>query len=308
MFYKKWISLAACIFLLLLLAGCGKTPEKAGIEGVYELSQIQEQRMTLPISLMEDDNICLEISEGGSGIVHLQDSDGFFRWTYSEGSITIKADSWEANGDINDKTMILTFPSGAQALFSLVTDQDTVEYRADVDDGGFSGNWYGWLKIETEDSTFPKSWYDCCAKVIAVEDKSIQIIIWDEDGSLQDPLGEITMNLQPDGSAVSENGYFCYADIAEDEWVMLCPDSFSPPAIQITNCTHDAMGEIFSYSFVLHPWGTEWENDPESQENVFLPFYYYDWYLPLIEEKTEMPDQIPWEILEELRTSGDTGE
>ncbi len=309
MFYKKWISLTVCVLALLLLAGCGRNAKATGIEGVYELSRIEEQEMALPVSLTEENTVFLEICEGGTGVLHLRESKGNFRWSFSEGTVTIKAADWEATGTVDDGTLLLTFPSGANALFALSSDTDATEIdgsEIDLNDSGFPGNWYGWLKIDAEEGSFPKSWYDCCAKVTALEGNSFQIILWDEDGSLQDPLGEVTMNLQPDGNAVSENGYFCYANIMKNEWQLSRPDSFSPSALQISNCTHDAGGEVFSYSFTLHPWGTVW--DSETNETAFLPFYYCDWYLPLIEEKAEMPDQIPWETLEELRASDDAGE
>ena len=308
MIFRKWTTLAAWLFLLLLFPGCGKTVDKTGIEGIYKLSCIEEKKTTLPISLTKDSEVFLEICEGGSGILHLRESNGSFRWSYSSGSITIMADGWEAKGNVEDRSLLLTFPSEAQALFTLSSDEDLHESEQDLDAGSFPGNWYGWLKTDSESGLFPDSWFDCCAKVTAMGDNSFRIVLWDEDGSLQDPLGEITMILLPDGSAVSENGYFCYADISKDEWKLLPPDSFSPATLQITDCEHNAMDETFSYSFFMHPWGTVWENSSDSSADIFLPFYYYDWYLPLIEKKAEMPERIPWEMLEEQRSSEITGD
>ena len=42
------------------------------------------------------------------------------------------------------------------------------------------------------------------------------------------------------------------------------------------------------YDIYLRPWGTYWDDVTEED----LPYYYYDWYLPLIESGESMPDSI----------------
>ena len=44
----------------------------------------------------------------------------------------------------------------------------------------------------------------------------------------------------------------------------------------------------FSYEIYLRPWGSKWPEDDEDK----LPYYYNDWYLPLIEAGKDMPDTI----------------
>ena len=44
----------------------------------------------------------------------------------------------------------------------------------------------------------------------------------------------------------------------------------------------------FTYDIFLRPWGTSWD-DAKAED---LPYYYHDWYLPLIEAGEPMPDSI----------------
>ena len=65
---------------------------------------------------------------------------------------------------------------------------------------------------------------------------------------------------------------------------------------------HDAENTVFSYSFYLRSWGDRWNDSPKEQ----LPFYFDDWYLPLLEKGSEMPDRIPVAELEKERETPDT--
>ena len=38
--------------------------------------------------------------------------------------------------------------------------------------------------------------------------------------------------------------------------------------------------------FILRPWGTYW-HDVEFDSPDNLPYYYYDWYLPLLDDEVE---------------------
>ena len=49
--------------------------------------------------------------------------------------------------------------------------------------------------------------------------------------------------------------------------------------------------DSYDYTIVLRPWGKIWDDVEED----LLPYYYDDWYLPLIEAGAEMPDYITTE-------------
>ena len=156
----------------------------------------------------------------------------------------------------------------------------------------FLGSWYGWWKIEDAKGKMPVTWYDCCAVFEAQEDGTILMTLWDEDGSREDPLSQVRFKSEKD-ARVSLSGYFAYMEIRGGDWRL----TESDPAVLIPDIQHDAEGEIFRATVYLRRWGQSWSSTPAEQR----PFYYEDWYLPLLKQKAEMPDQIPWQRLEAKR-------
>ena len=94
-------------------------------------------------------------------------------------------------------------------------------------------------------------------------------------------------------SLISVSGYFAFMEIHGKEWSL----TESEPYILIPDIMHDAEGETFRATVYLRPWGDNWSDAPEEQR----PFYYEDWYLPLLKQNAEMPEQIPWKRLEAKR-------
>ena len=46
----------------------------------------------------------------------------------------------------------------------------------------------------------------------------------------------------------------------------------------------------FDYSIYLRPWGRTWEDINATQPGL-LPYFYYDWYLPMLAQGESMPDK-----------------
>ena len=187
---------------------------------MYQLQHMEKQTVSLPQELLNDTLVYLDLQEGGSGVLHLKENSGNFNWSLSNDKVFLKADLWEAQGTVQGSSLLLSFPNDSKVIFSKVSDPgpDLNAANEVIAENAFLGDWYGWLKIESEKSGFPNSWYDCCAKIEEIDGNQFLLVLWDEDGSMTDPLAEVTMRIRPDGGAVSQNGYFCYADIKEGEW------------------------------------------------------------------------------------------
>ena len=157
----------------------------------------------------------------------------------------------------------------------------------------WSGNWYGWWKIEQSEGTLPVTWYDCCGSFALQQDGSLRFTVWDEDGSRSEPLGEILFQETDNHQFSSLSGYFLYEKITSGEWIL--PQAGKE--LMLENFRHDANGERFTFTIYLRPWGAKWEDLAEKQR----PFYYEDWYLIQVRENQPMPDRIPWQELERIR-------
>ena len=80
--------------------------------------------------------------------------------------------------------------------------------------------------------------------------------------------------------------FFALNGIIFTSFVYLARPPTAAPASEVLRLSglHDAEGERFDYTLCLRRWGEEWPEDSER------PYYYGDWYLPLIEAGASMPE------------------
>lgn len=87
--------------------------------------------------------------------------------------------------------------------------------------------------------------------------------------------------------AVGEGGQLL-SDMPESgDWIVDPSEISVEHLIEFSGESVDEAG-TFSYRVVLRPWGTVWDDLDEG----FLPAYYADWYLPLIQAGKPMPESI----------------
>ncbi len=158
----------------------------------------------------------------------------------------------------------------------------------------FGGDWYGWWGLtdatgNAED--LEGAWYDCLAKVEVDESSATEegvnarILIADEVNGFDDPLADIDIFIDPDGYAVGKDGFFFFDDAPLDvEFVI--DDVFNYIAVRGAYVSDDA---TFNYTMLLGYWGHDWSD----MEEGMRPYFFDDWYLPLIESDADMPDELP---------------
>ena len=90
------------------------------------------------------------------------------------------------------------------------------------------------------------------------------------------------------GEPQLKEGDFLDRSLAAGDWDMRVAQDANGTLLTIKG-KYDAVGKGgFSYEIVLRPWGSLWEVPKDEQ-----PYYYEDWYLPLIEAGEGMPDALP---------------
>lgn len=158
----------------------------------------------------------------------------------------------------------------------------------------YAGDYYGWWLYEdvvVGDQELQGYWWDCCMTLEFTGEDTFYLVIWDEDLDKTDPLAEVegyvTIN---DGVAefTSESGYFFDTTVGYGDWTFTSNDTIYENTIGFNAYYAGSDLEIDCY-FLLRPWGIIWDDVEEAD----LPYYYEDWYLPLIEEGvTEAPSTI----------------
>ena len=302
------------LFLLILfccaLCGCGQAADSSGLSGSYELSGAEDAGLILPDGEIKRFPLHFRLNPGGSGIVTDGETVGRLQWSVYDGFVMVEAGGILLGGSAEGTDLllkaagsdtVLRFVPSAENSAEPLTDasqEDNAGAAAEISAETESYSWYGWWKISDSDGSMPTSWYDCCARLTRLEDEAFLLTFWDEDGSAEAPLASVTFREKENGRLVSLYGTWLFDDISFGEWEIAIPCEI----LCMEDLEHRAEGTDFHYSFYLRSWGDRWVGCPEEQ----LPFYFDDWYLPLLEKGSEMPDRIPVAELEKERETPDT--
>ena len=147
-------------------------------------------------------------------------------------------------------------------------------------------SWYGWWKMVDTSGDWAHMhgyWWDCCAQFS--EDGSL--VIWDEDVPKSDGLAVLGVAEDETGFAVT-GGTFMGKAIEQDAVTMEMAEDKNGRVLTITGrCTLENSKGSFRFEMVMRPWGAIWQCAADE-----LPYYYTDWYLPLIGSGKAMPDTI----------------
>ena len=166
----------------------------------------------------------------------------------------------------------------------------------------WAGGWYGWWMVFDGDGFYAdlinEAW-DCCAYIepFIGSDSGVDeflISIWDEDYNdyYENCISEAVLKFSPTagggdlGAMVStdKGGYFWAGEVAQGDWLIDPDDAGYDNMIIIEGSYVDEDGEYLEYGIVLTKWGQEWNPDA-----TYEPDYYYDYFLPLIEDGAEIP-------------------
>ena len=169
---------------------------------------------------------------------------------------------------------------------TVVVENDRIsraEAKAAVTD--LSGDWYGWWRMYSTSGDWAHMygyWWDCCAEI---EDG--RMLLWDEDLPKDNFLAEAELSIHNKDICCTD-GSFLDRKLKSSSWDITLSEDDCGTLMTISG-EYDAVGKGgFSYKIYLRPWGSKWPEDDEDK----LPYYYNDWYLPLIEAGNDMPDVI----------------
>lgn len=158
---------------------------------------------------------------------------------------------------------------------------DTLTAASDV-----PAQWYGWWKISSASGDLKNMyghWWDCCAELTSGEDGQI-LSIWDED--MEKNTGLAVIKLVPGSPFEAESMSMLDAESLENFSLKLSSDEFGQLMHIKGKYRSFARKGGFSFEMFLRPWGSRWDT------SEYLPYYYKDWYLPLIEAGSAMPEKI----------------
>lgn len=178
----------------------------------------------------------------------------------------------------------------------------------------WNGAWYGWWTMTGCSGAYESmagQWWDACAVIDIGSDYTGTVTIWDEDYSRADPMSQVSVTLNSagageHGTVMSESGYFTNLPLEHAGWIIDPAINSRFPDVENMICIegwYEDGEDEFYYEVYLRPWGQLWDDFAADYPDD-VPYYYDDWYLPLVESGSAMPDVVGGEAASS--TSGGT--
>ncbi len=160
----------------------------------------------------------------------------------------------------------------------------------------WNGDWYGWWIMTDctgyyEEKAMDYMWWDICGTINLDEDYVGTVTLWDEDFTRDDPMVDASVSLNEAGTGehgtlYSEGGRFTNVGLSHADWI-LDPGLLEYDDLIVIEGWYENGDDGYKYEIYLRPWGNLWDED-----GLIKPYYYSDWYQPLIEAGESMPDSI----------------
>ena len=171
----------------------------------------------------------------------------------------------------------------------------------------WNGAWYGWWTMTGCSGAYESmagKWWDACAVIDIGSDYTGTVTIWDEDYSRADPMSQATVTLNSagvgeHGTVMSESGYFTNLPLEHADWIVDPAINSRFPDVENMICIegwYEDGEDEFYYEVYLRPWGQLWDDFAADYPDD-VPYYYDDWYLPLVEAGSAMPDVVGGEAV-----------
>ena len=279
-----------------MLASCGKTLSQ---DSEYTCKRMIKDGETLAVSEYFTSPPILILSEGNTAKLEIDSKICDCTWENSSEGFALIAGNRVSCGTLKDGICTLDlFGQGVRYVFC-----SEIASLSDLEDEGmqkeknnrWSGEWYGYWILQNASGVWENmdgQAFDCFARLDMGVDNTGRITIWDEKSSFSFPLSVVELKLAPSpsfyGSARSESGFFLSGDIETGEW-RIEPDKEKLDNVLSFSSHYAGPDGAFDYMFLLRPWGYVWDDAIEN-ETIRLPYYYNQWYLPMLSEKNSMPD------------------
>lgn len=232
----------------------------------------------------------IRLGSQGKGTIRLNEDSGELQWVLRGEALEVWVDGTASHGTLRNGVMVLDLmDSGVKLTLVREDARERLQAQQESLSAIWTGDWYGRWQIQDASGEFSDAWYDCCASILPDAGGTFTMILWDEDGSRQVPMGQVVLKAQENGEAVlcSDSGYFWFSQLKDGEWTLDPSASSFADTLEIRG-QHVSEEADFAYSIVLRPWGLDWKDVPMEQQ----PFHYETWYLPLIQAGKSMPDRI----------------
>ncbi len=274
--FKIFSALFLSICITVWFSACGEVPEEAGkyTGAGFEIAGVCYSDLSLSEAY-------INLGSGGKGVLAMEMKSGEILWSAEGQELSFNIGGSEFSGSLKDGVLKLNVSDGVSAVF--------LKDGAEMPEGesiSLPKEYYGWWHVVSSQGEMPETWIDCCAR-LSLEDGLMYFSIWDEDGSMEKPMGRAVMGTV-DGVPANQWGEFWYSELSEGQWRLSgeTDGKIGAEVIKLSGEALDRSGGTFSYEIFLRPWGQSWEDVNKDA----VPYFYNSWYLPIIKAGGEMPE------------------
>ncbi len=282
-----------CLALCLLLGGCGYDPYDPHVLGYYKGTVIIAEGYEVDMTRVYAGENYIALREEGKGTMCLAGNPYEIQWGFRGERFFLEIQGEKSEGRLENGLLKLNYlDMGMDLCFQAGPDYTPgqgYQQELNAEQKFWQGDWYGWWIVDEATGSFADAagnWWDLCATVTIGSNSQGLITLWDQDGSKEEPLGEVAFYLDEQGAAVSQEGYFGAVVIERGDWYIDPNSSGMENMLVISSGGENGTG-TFYYTAYLRPWGQDWVDVQEK------PYHYEDWYLPMIEQGQPMPDRLP---------------
>ena len=278
----KSIFALVTVVALFTISGCSQSSPALG---TFTFVSAEYRNEALDAAEVYSSEVILELNEDGKGFLHFGEESGLISWTLSGSELKLVLNKQQISGIYENNSLVLSIP---EKELSLNFVRLGVEADEDASDN-LVQSYYGWWDIGDAGGQwqeYKEMWFDSCAVIETDESGNGYFIMWDEDSSYEKPICRIQINMQDDAISV-EKGAFLNCIVTDDNW-KFNTDATDYPDMMVIELAYSDDNGFFNSVMYFRPWGIEW-NDVQEKAPDLLPYYYEEWYLPLIEAGSQMP-------------------
>ena len=291
--------------------------DTSDVVGFYNADKAEAYGIEVAISTMWEKGFSIDLQEGGKCAISVNGTDASGTWSQDGETISVNVPGFNMDGTFHDGVLVFKdlYGMGVDLFFTRdgslapankpeATPETTADYS------WWKGDWYGWWSVvdaggqyNDEDIYLYYAW-DVCAEISDYGNGIGYISLWDEDSDDAQMSASadviFTSGLTDKGSMVSENGVFINETFGYGEWnadpgegeTKVFGDMI---VLHGTYTSPKNSDDWMEYYIFLRPWGVRWDDvaSADTSNMIYddmMPIHYDDWYLPLIEAGSAMPN------------------
>ena len=302
-------------------------PEKAAEVGYWTLSRVESDD---PERVMSEEDIesfkslgleiFIDLKEDGSGGI-MMDEYAALKW--GDGKFDLGDPEFNMAYAIKGEELWMEFEGDSYVFIRGEGEAPKIEPSTEPEEPAeedpldwWTGDWYGWWVVDSGYGYYADMegyYWDCQARIDVYDDETGYITLWDQDGSYRDYFMGCEVyfgaGASEAGTMWAESGYFWDCPVDHADWktdpgamgfeledMIYIEYSYVDP--------YDSANRLDADIF-LRPWGRDWDDlaygaDEDWPFADMMPLYYNEWYLPLVEMGSSMPDSFEegYEIIE----------